>query len=165
MQSRKNRRVSPSCERLVGAGESTLELPLEGLVAATFGVPDGRPIRERLGALPVGAASVTLPLQACLLGKPSLGWQRVGSLRIERGRVTASFFGRDEAFEPAWRVATGQRANTGEAKAVLVFAVFQAGRPVVLGQARLTGSRKAAGREEVREGRRGHPLLGGGRPE
>lgn len=154
MRTRQNRQEPPASE---------LDLPLESLVAQHFGPPDPRPVLERLGPLPPGAASLTLPLQACVLGKPASGWRRVGSLSFGRGQLTAQLTGLDATFEPAWRVVIGLRVNPGEARAVVVFGVQREGRRVLLGQARLTESLLYLGARELVDNRRDHPLLGGRR--
>lgn len=154
MQSRHKRQDHPAIE---------LELPLESLVETRFGPADPRPVLERLGALPLGAASLTLPLWACVLGKPASGWRRVGSLTFGRGRVDAQLIGLDATFEPAWRAAMGLRVNPGDAKSVVVFAAQRGGAWVLLGQAKLTESLLFLGSRELQNSRRGHPLLGGKR--
>lgn len=154
MQSRQKRQDHPASE---------LELPLESLVEAHFGPADPRPVLERLGPVPLGAASLTLPLWACVLGKPASGWRRVGSVTFGGGRVNAQLIGLDATFEPAWRAAMGLRVNPGDAKAVVVFAVERGGRWVVLGQAKLTESLIFLGSRELADSRRDHPLLGGKR--
>ncbi|GDX79743.1 hypothetical protein LBMAG42_15540 [Deltaproteobacteria bacterium] len=154
MQSRLNRQDHPASE---------LDLPLETLVEHHFGPADPRPVLERLGPLPLGAASLTLPLWACVLGKEASGWRRVGSVTFGRGQVNAQLIGLDATFEPAWRAAMGLRVNPGDAKSVAVFAVERGGRWVVLGQAKLTESLLFLGSRELIDSRRDHPLLGGKR--
>ncbi len=152
MQSRLNRQDHPVSE---------LGLPLESLVEHHLGPADPRPVLERLGPLPLGAASLTLPLWACVLGKQAR--RRVGSVTFGRGQVNAQLIGLDATFEPAWRAAMGFRVNPGDAKSVAVFAVHRGGRWVVLGQAKLTESLLFLGSRELVDSRRDHPLLGGKR--
>ncbi len=107
-------------------------------------------VKERVGALPEGCVSVCLPLWACVEGKRPAGWQRVGSLTLDRRGARAEFFGADAAWEPAWRVASGMAAAyPGDARGVAVFAVMRAGARVEVGRATLTDFLLALGAGEV----------------
>lgn len=75
MRTRQNRQEHPASE---------LDLPLESLVEQHFGPPDPRPVLERLGPLPPGAASLTLPLWAF---EPA--WRVVTGLRVNPGEARA----------------------------------------------------------------------------
>ncbi len=91
-----------------------------------------------VAGLPVGAASVCIPLWACVVGPTPQGWTRVGSLVVTRQGVEATFFNGNAVWAPAWEVVAGVSPALGEAKNEAVFAVERAGGRVELGRAWLT---------------------------